>query len=173
MKTLTICGTNPEALIEEQERVADAASRLLEALGAATPHPRDYLVDVPSADAMGGYASQYAPAFAAHLRACSAVLDILTAAQAERESIQRQLDERAKHAPVSVPCRCGKPKLRGALYCPACAQALAAARDPQKPAPERDLVPCGTFGCTRLKHRDDVFCPTCAKDAADDPDAYK
>ena len=161
MKTLTICGTSPEALIEEQERVADAASRLLEALGAATPHPRDYLVDVPSTDAVGGYASQYTPAFAAHLRACSAVLDILTAAQAERESIQRQLDERAKRMPVSASCKCGKPKLKGALYCPACAQAHAS------------LVPCGTFGCTRLKRRDDVFCPTCAKDAADDPDAYK
>ena len=38
---------------------------------------------------------------------------------------------------------------------------------------EAEQIPCDTYGCKELKPRGSVFCPSCAQDYKEDPDAYK
>jgi len=35
------------------------------------------------------------------------------------------------------------------------------------------MIPCGTYGCKRLKNSMDVFCDHCEAEYQEDPDAFK
>jgi uncharacterized protein DUF262 len=43
----------------------------------------------------------------------------------------------------------------------------------QRGEDDMEMVVCGSYGCTQLKRKNDVFCRDCAEEYGEDPDAFK